>query len=132
MRRRENAQVAIYGAGSGYNVGILTFEATDLPSGQVTLVLTGLDDERDAHCTIQILLNGRTLYSGTSNFANRPTPGATDTDELFPWDQMRIIVPKGTLQSGTNTLVIRNISTGAEIGPPYILINNLEFASETP
>ena len=131
-RRRENAQVALYGAGSSYNVGILTFEATDLPTGQITLVLTGIDDELETHSTIQVLLNGRTLYSGTSGFANRPATASSEPDGTIAWDQMRLIVPKGTLQSGTNTLVIRNVSTGAEIAPPYILINNLEFASEVP
>ncbi|HEY8598713.1 MAG TPA: hypothetical protein VIL85_09800, partial [Thermomicrobiales bacterium] len=131
-RRRENAQVALYGAGSGYNVGILTFEATDLPTGQITLVLTGIDDELATHSTMQVLLNGRTLYSGTSGFANRPAAASSDPESGIAWDQMRLIVPKGTLQSGTNTLVIRNVSTGAELAPPYILINNLEFASEAP
>ena len=131
-RRRENAQVALYGAGSGYNVGSVTFAATDLPTGQITLVLTGIDDELETHSTIQVLLNGRTLYSGTSEFANRTAAASNDPDSRITWDQMRLIVPKGTLQSGTNTLVIRNVSTGTELAPPYILINNLEFASEVP
>ena len=132
VRSRDNAQVAIYGAGSGYNVGILTFEATILPSGQSTLVLTGLDDERETRSTIQIILNGYTLFSGASGFANRPPAAASDPAAGLPWDQMILLVPAGTLQSGPNTLVIRNISTGAELAPPYILINNLEFASEAP
>jgi serine/threonine-protein kinase len=131
-RRRENAQVALYGAGSGYNVGILTFEATDLPTSQITLVLTGIDDELASHSTIQVLLNGRTLFTGASGFANRPAAASSNPDGSIAWDQMRLIVPQGTLQSGTNTLVIRNVSTGAELAPPYILINNLEFASEAP
>ncbi len=132
VRSRDEAQVALYGAGSGYNVGILTFEATALPTGRTTLVLTGLDDERSGHSTIQILLNGRTLFSGTNTFDNRPASAATDPASSPPWSQMIVIVPAGTLQDGTNTLVIRNVSTGAELAAPYILINNVEFAGEAP
>lgn len=132
VRIRQDAQVAIYGAGSGYNVGILTFEATALPTGQITLVLTGLDDERSGHSTMQILLNGRTLFSGTNTFDNRPASAAIDPAGSLPWSQMVVIVPAGTLQNGTNTLVIRNVSTGVALAEPYILINNVEFAGEAP
>jgi serine/threonine-protein kinase len=128
VRSREEAKVAIYGSGSGYNVGILTFEAAALPTGQTTLVLSGLDDETSSHSTIQILLNGRTLFSGTNTFENRPASTQADRS----WSQMVVVVPAGTLQNGTNTLVIRNISTGAELAAPYILIHNVEFAGEAP
>ncbi len=130
-QRRDGAQVALYGAGSGYNVGILTFEATVAPSGQLTLVLTGLDDEREAHSTIQVLLNGTTLFSGASGFANRPAIGAA-TGGALPWGQMRLVIPAGTLKIGQNSLVVRNTSAGDELAPPYVLIHDLQIVGEAP
>ena len=130
-QRRDGAQVALYGAGSGYNVGILTFEATVAPSGQLTLVLTGLDDEREGHSTIQVLLNGTTLFSGASGFDNRPAIGAAAGGAL-PWGQMRLVVPAGTLKLGQNSLVVRNTSAGNELAPPYVLIHDLQIMGEAP
>ena len=130
-QRRDGAQVALYGAGSGYNVGILTFEATVAPSGQLTLVLTGLDDEREGHSTIQVLLNGTTLFSGASGFDNRPAIGAAAGGAL-PWGQMRLVVPAGTLKLGQNSLVVRNTSAGNELAPPYVLIHDLQIVGEAP
>jgi hypothetical protein len=130
-QRRDGAQVALYGAGSGYNVGILTFEATVAPSGQLTLVLTGLDDEQEAHSTIQILLNGTTLFSGASGFDNRPAIGAAAGGTL-PWGQMRVVVPAGTLKLGQNSLVVRNTTAGDQLAPPYVLIHDLQIVAEAP
>jgi len=130
-QRRDGAQVALYGAGSGYNVGILTFEATVAPSGQLTLVLTGLDDELESHSTIQVLLNGTTLFSGASGFDNRPAIGAAAGGAL-PWGQMRLVVPAGTLKIGQNSLVVRNTTAGDGLAPPYVLIHDLQIVGEAP
>ena len=130
-QRRDGAQVALYGAGSGYNVGILTFEATVTPVGQLTLVLTGLDDEREARSTIQVLLNGTTLFSGASGFDNRPAIGAVAGGDL-PWGQLRLVIPEGTLKLGQNSLVVRNTSVGDQLAPPYVLIHDLQIVGEAP
>ena len=130
-QRRDGAQVALYGAGSGYNVGILTFEVTVAPSGQLTLVLTGLDDEQEAHSTIQVLLNGTTLFSGASGFDNRPPIGTVGGGDL-PWGQMRLVVPAGTLKLGQNSLVVRNTTAGNQLAPPYVLIHDLQIVGEAP
>ena len=130
-QRRDGAQVALYGAGSGYNVGILTFEATVAPSGHLTLVLTGLDDEQEAHSTIQVLLNGATLFSGASGFDNRPPIGAVGGGDL-PWGQMRLVVPAGTLKLGQNSIVVRNTTAGDELAAPYVLIHDLQIVGEAP
>jgi hypothetical protein len=130
-QRRDGAQVALYGAGSGYNVGILTFESTVAPIGPLTLVLTGLDDEQAGHSTIQILLNGTTLYAGPSGFDNRPAIGAA-TGGTLPWEQMRLIIPAGTLKLGPNSLVVRNTTAGDELAPPYVLIHDMQIVGEAP
>lgn len=130
-QRRDGTQVALYGAGSGYNVGILTFEATVAPPGQLTLVLTGLDDEQETHSTIQVLLNGTTLFSGASGFDNRPPIGAAAGGEL-PWSQMRLVIPAGVLKVGQNSLVVRNTTAGDALAPPYVLIRDLQIVGEAP
>jgi hypothetical protein len=130
-QRRDGTQVALYGAGSGYNVGILTFEATVAPSGQLTLVLTGLDDELESHSTIQVLLNGTTLFSGASGFDNRPAIGTVAGGKLS-WGQMRLVVPAGILKLGENSLVVRNTTAGDKLAPPYVLIHDLQIVGEAP
>ncbi len=133
VRIQNQAQVALYGAGSGYNVGILTFEVVaPAPQGRLTLILKGLDDETEGRNTMQILLNGYTLLSGPSELANRSKTGMSTYQSTGFWSQMLIDVPAGLLQEGTNTLVIRNLTPGTELAAPYILINNIEFASEKP
>lgn len=130
-QRRDGTQVALYGAGSGYNVGILTFEVTFTPSGQLTLVLSGLDDEREAHSTIQVLLNGTTLYAGASGFSNRPSPGSVAGGDL-PWSQLRLVIPQDVLRLGTNSLVLRNTTPGEGLTAPYVLIHDLQIVGEAP
>lgn len=129
VRRKGQAEVALYGLGSGYDTGTLTFEVAALPGGQLTLVLTGLDDERVAHSTIQIVLNGTVVYAGPSTFANLPLI-SNGGDPA--WDQMRLALPKNTLRLGPNTLVIRNTTVGLDLSGPYFLISNVEFAGEEP
>lgn len=130
-QRRDGNQVGLYGAGSDYNVGILTFEATFTPTGQLTLVLTGLDDEAEVHSTLQVLLNGTTLYAGLSGFANRPPLGGAAGGAL-PWSQLRLVIPQGVLHAGTNSLVLRNTTPGEDLASPYVLIHDLQIVGEAP
>jgi serine/threonine protein kinase, bacterial len=124
-------EVALYGVNSGYSTGTLTFTLATAPSGQVTLVLTGLDDEQTAHCPLAVVINDVTVFSSANTFPNTPTNdhGLGGNDRY--WGQMRIAVPAGLLQAGANSLTLRNLADGDTIGvPPYILINGLELVSE--
>jgi hypothetical protein len=40
---------------------------------------------------------------------------------------MTVRVPAGLLREGANTLVLRNRTPGANLGIPYILINDIAF-----
>lgn len=136
VRRRAGGAVVLYGAGSGYNTGVLNFDVGLLPDGQFTLILTGLDDERDEHTALQLILNGTPLYTGPATLANRPTPtnrpNLDETTAAPPWDTMRLALPPGTLRLGPNTLIIRNTTPGTDLAAPYLLISNLEVTIETP
>jgi hypothetical protein len=124
-------EVALYGVNSGYSTGTLTFTLATAPSGQVTLVLTGLDDEQAAHCSLAVVINDVTIFSSANTFPNTPTNdhGLGGNDRY--WGQMRIAVPASLLQAGANSLTLRNLADGDTIGvPPYILINGLELVSE--
>lgn len=119
--------VALYGAGSGYNQGELTFTVEALPGETLTLLLTGLDDERPAQCTLAVLVNGAVILAGPTDFPNVPARdvGVGGADRY--WGQMQLLIPAGLLRLGPNTLTLRNMTPGSTLGVPYILINAIEF-----
>lgn len=119
-------EVALYGAGSGYNEASIGLRYTGDRAGQVVLLLVGLDDERGEHCGMQIILNGVVVFDGRTAFPNVPTSdnGVGGPDRY--WGQMRVAVPASAFRVGNNTLTIRNTTPwqGA-LGIPYFLINEL-------
>ncbi|MGN6672159.1 MAG: protein kinase domain-containing protein [Thermomicrobiales bacterium] len=124
-------EVALYGVNSGYSTGTLTFTLATAPTGQVKLVLTGLDDEWQANCPLAVVINDVTVFSGANTFPNTPASDhGLGGDDRY-WGQMQIVVPAGLLQAGANSLTLRNLADGDTVGtPPYILINGLELVSE--
>lgn len=119
--------VALYSVGTGYERGTLTFQVATAPTVPLTLLLTGLDDERTAQGTFVITINGVTVFSGPTTFPNAPTNdhGVGGTDRY--WGQMQIAIPVGVLKGGKNTLTLENTTAGGSLGVPYILINTVQF-----
>jgi hypothetical protein len=122
--------VALYGRDSGYSEGTFTFDVRSLPKGRITLVLTGLDDERTEHCQFQVVLNGRTIFDDPNTFPNVPNGDNGVGGQPRYWGQMTITIPAGALKEGRNTITLRNRAQGNKPGIPYILISNLEFNAE--
>ena len=121
-------EVALYGAGTKYPGGTVNFNLHAVPDGKLMLNLTGIDDERAAHCTLQVTINGTIVFSGPNTFPNAPggDNGEGGSDRL--WGQMQISVPPDVLKSGSNTLVLSNTTPSTDqIGIPYILINAIQF-----
>lgn len=119
--------VALYGSGTSYSTGTVNFRAENLPPGDLSLVIIGLDDERNEHCQFQVVLNGTTLYDAADTFPNTPTNDNGVGGGARYWGRMTIRVPAGLLRQGANTLVLRNRTPGPTIGIPYILINDVTF-----
>jgi hypothetical protein len=122
--------VALYGDGTGYSSGTLTFEVAAPPAGPLTLILTGLDDESATHCGLTVILNGVTIFDGPTTFPNTPASdhGVGGSDRY--WDQMQLTIPPGTLLAGTNTLTLQNTTPARALGVPYILISAVQFGGE--
>ncbi len=122
-------EVAIYGVGGDYSTGTIGFTVDAIPSGRVALIITGLDDERAAHTALKVAVNGIAVFSGQSTLPNVPAgdTGIGGTDRY--WGQMTIAIPVSALRIGANTLAIQNTEAWQGYrGPPWILINRLEFA----
>jgi len=125
-------EVALYGAGSGYENGTVKFNVDGLPQGKVLLTLTGLDDERRENCILKVTLNGAVVYNGPSNFPNAPTSDNGEGGNDRYWGQFQISIPPNLFKSGSNTLVLSNTTPwSGQLGIPYILINQLQFSSNT-
>ena len=121
-------EVALYGAGSGYNEGTVAFDLRGTVSGDVSLVLTGLDDERAERCNLQVLLNGAQVFNGADSFPNTPTTDNGEGGGDRYWGQMRVTIPASALRQGRNTLTLRNTTPWqGSLGIPYILISDLRL-----
>ncbi len=121
-------EVALYGAGSDYSQGAVSFRVNTASSGAVQLRITGLDDERAEHCNFQILVNDTEVFAGPNTFPNVSSSDNGVGGEDRYWGQMTVTIPAGVLKVGTNTLTLRNNTPWlGYIGIPYILINSVEF-----
>lgn len=120
--------VALYGAGSAHDQGTFRFNLDSIPSGTMTLVLTGLDDERREPCRVQVLINGTIVFDGENSFPNVPQGDIGLGGQSRYWATMRVEVPANALRAGENTLTLRNVVpwTG-ELGVPYVLISDLDI-----
>jgi serine/threonine protein kinase len=124
-------EIALYGSGSGYNQGRITFEVKNLPSGSSTLILTGLDDERVEHCNLQIILNDIIIFDNNNLLPDVPHNDNGEGGADRYWGQFKVTVPPGTLVPGRNTLILRNTTPwNGYLGIPYILINSLEIVDD--
>jgi hypothetical protein len=116
---------ALYGASTSYSQGTFSFNASGVPKSGLQLVLIGLDDERQDHCRLQIVLNGTTIFDDADSFPNVPADDNGEGGQVRYWGRMTIAIPKGLVRNGDNTLILRNRTPGASLGIPYILINNI-------
>jgi len=121
---------ALYGDGTPYSQGTLTFAVGQVPGGRIALVLTGLDDERDARCRLQVTLNGAPIFDGPTTFPNAPADDNGEGGTARYWGTMQITIPASALRPGNNTLVLRNRTPGPGIGLPYILLTDVDFTVE--
>jgi hypothetical protein len=123
---RQNA--VLYSVGTGYETGTLTFSLVQAPTGPLTLILTGLDDEVSGTNRLVVTLNGVTIFAGADTFPNTPASdhGVGGADRY--WGEMQLPIPADVLREGTNTLVLENAAPGGKLGTPYILINSVQFA----
>ncbi len=121
---------ALYGDGTPYSQGMLTFVVGQVPDGRIALVLTGLDDERDARCRLQVTLNGAPVFDGPTTFPNAPADDNGEGGTARYWGTMHITIPASALHPGNNTLVLRNRTPGPGLGLPYILLTDIDFTVE--
>jgi hypothetical protein len=121
--------VAVYGVQSEYPLAALTFSLDSSPIGEATLYLTGLDDELPANARIDVAVNGVSLYTGSSPFANWDGNMANQAADAS-WTQANFSVPVGLLVAGTNELTVANLEPSANFGvPPWVLLGDAVLAT---
>jgi hypothetical protein len=125
-------QVTLYGAGSGFNEGAMSFEVRGARARSVILLLVGLDDELPQKTRLQVLLNGRVVFDGPNDFPNVPNGDNGVGGAPRYWGRMEIPIPVDALQPGVNRLTLRNATPGSTTGVPYMLISNFGFSIEQP
>ena len=123
-------EVALYGEGTNYSQGTLNFRASNVPDGTIIMTIVGLDDERNDHCRLQVILNGTTVFDAPNTFPNAPTNDNGVGGKERYWNDMAIRIPSGVLREGANTLILRNRTPGPNVGIPYMLISDITFDRE--
>ena len=120
--------VALYGAGSGYSEGRLSFELPGGRYGAAELVMIGLDDERTPQTGFQVVVNGVVVFDGPNGFPRVPHGDNGEGGASRYWGQMVVTIPAGVLRPGQNTIALRNTEpwTGV-LNVPYILINEIQL-----
>lgn len=116
---------ALYGSGSGYASGTLTFDYPNASSSaRTTISLLGLDDELAKSEPISVMLNGTEIYNGESTF-NPWDPNAKG----LQWSHLDIRADTGLLRASGNTLVITDLAGGGAVNqPPWVMITGITIS----
>ena len=120
-----NQAAALYGAGSGYETGTLTFDYSNASSSaRTTVSLLGLDDELAVSEPISVTLNGTEIYNGESTFTTW-NPNATG----LQWSHLDLTADAGLLRASGNTLVITDLAANGAINrPPWVMITGITIS----
>lgn len=111
---------AVYGDQSRYAQAAIAFSLDDAPTAPVRLTLVGLNDELGRKNPITVAVNGRTIFSGPSWFANWDGRG---NGEAAPWTAVVITMPAAYLVAGDNEVSVANLQAGDNFDePPYVLL----------
>jgi hypothetical protein len=109
---------ALYSQATSSGTGTIDFRLGDMPSGDALLILVGLDDDAAAKTQIELTINTTVVYTGESWFNN--WDGTNDTSD---WTTVQVLIPRGMLGSGVNSVTISNMSaSGNEGEAPFVLL----------
>ena len=111
--------VAIRGSGSSCPSATLSFTLDQAPSGDTTLTVSGFNGE-SVPVMVAIEINGS--RSAASNQFFDTWDGAASSIDAN-WGRAQLVLPRGYLRAGDNTISLVSTSTGSSpTDPPYLLL----------
>lgn len=123
----------LFGADTIYNRMIARFRLDKPPQGNVTLVLSGLDDHFTPVNHLKVMFNDHELkLPGTFN--NNDVSGTKNPRYLVGWKELRAIIPTEWWRDGENSLLIENttsVMTSDHWNYAFIDFVRFEFETET-
>ena len=87
---------------SGLGMVFTTLDLDETPSGDVTMYVTGIDNEKPAVALGRFKVNGKTVFEGEVPFAKDK------------WTEAAVKLPAGTLVKGRNDIQFENITPDTE------------------
>jgi len=111
----------IYGAGTDFSAMEATFELGSNVAGAAELNVEGMDDETAGKSRITVAVNGTVIYDGDNPLPNDDRPLETGI-----WATHTFGFDAGLLQTGRNTITIRNLSPGGVGLPPFFMLDYAE------
>ena len=96
-----------------------TFELPRVPDGKMFLLLKARDDNADEVCSIEITLNGVSLFRGDSGFPQ------------YQWEWQRLAIPKALLKAGRNEVAVFNREQVGKAGTiPWFMVAECHIVGE--
>lgn len=94
------------------------FRVAEIGKEPLVLHLTAMNDDVGSNVPVSIVLNGKSLHSGNSDFPNAK------------WETKQYVIPADTLKQGDNELTIENTQPRGQAGaPPWFMIAAAAIAS---
>jgi hypothetical protein len=109
---------ALYAQSTGLGTASLNFQLDNVPTGDVTLYLVGIDDDSETKAPIELTINTKVVYTGDSWFEDW---GGTVGEGN--WTTVQITIPKGMLGGGGNAITLSvTTADGHEGEAPYVIL----------
>lgn len=122
----------LFGADTSYNRMTARFRPDKLPKGNVTLVLSGLDDHFVPVNQLKVTFNDRE-WKLPGTFNNNDVSGTKNPRYLVGWKELRATIPAEWWRDGENTLAIENttsVLTSDHWNYAFIDLMRFEFGTE--
>ena len=117
----------VYGQDTPYHTMQASFDLPAAPRDAVQLVIEGMDDEQSNKTTIDISVNGSSIYAGPNPLPDDDPPLETGT-----WTTHTFPVDAALLRAGSNSISIRNNSPGSFGRPPFFMLDYADLSFTMP
>lgn len=112
----------LYGAETQYFTATANFNGSPLAGRETKLAIVGLESPAETPIQLEVLVNDQLVARAATTFEqDSPDPR---------WNkEFAVIVPGRFIQTGQNSLTLRHVTSGAQVGqPPWIAVDEVKLS----